>query len=131
MSESPPSRRARVLLVDDEPSIRAVYPEVLGLEYEVIVAANGREGLAILTERTDFDVIVCDMTMPGMDGPQFYEALRAQAPHLLSRVLFCSGGLVTARLRQFAKSIPNQFLDKPIDLESLCAALERVVHRHP
>ncbi|HEX4355452.1 MAG TPA: response regulator, partial [Polyangiales bacterium] len=80
-----PSRRARVLLVDDEPSIRAVYPEVLGLDYEVVVAANGREGLAILAERTDFDVIVCDMTMPGMDGPQFYEALRAQAPQLLTR----------------------------------------------
>jgi CheY-like chemotaxis protein len=129
MSTPEPSRRARVLLVDDEPSIRAVYPEVLGLDYEVVVAANGREGLAILAERTDFDVIVCDMTMPGVDGPQFYEALRAQAPQLLTRILFCSGGLVTARLRQFAKSIPNQFLDKPIALETLCAALERVAHR--
>jgi CheY-like chemotaxis protein len=118
--------RSRVLLVDDEPSIRAIYPEVLGLDYEVTVAANGREGLAILAQRSDFDVIVCDLAMPGMDGQAFYEALRVQAPQLLARVLFCSGGIFTTRQRDFVHSVPNQVLDKPIALEALCAALDRV-----
>jgi CheY-like chemotaxis protein len=125
------THRSRVLLVDDEPSIRAVYPEVLGLDYDVTVAANGREGLAILAQRTDFDVILCDLSMPDLDGPEFYEALRAQAPQLMSRVLFCSGGLTTARLREFAASVPNQFLDKPIALDALCVALDRVAHDLP
>jgi CheY-like chemotaxis protein len=128
---TPRTLRSRVLLVDDEPSIRAVYPEVLGLDYDVTVAANGREGLAILAQRTDFDVIVCDLSMPDMDGPEFYEALRVRAPQLLARVLFCSGGLIPPRLREFAASVPNEFLDKPIALEALCAALDRVSHGAP
>jgi CheY-like chemotaxis protein len=114
------------LLVDDEPSLRAVYPQVLANDYDVSVAASGREALAVLTDRPDFDVILCDLSMPDMDGPALYDALRTEAPQLLDRLLFCSGGLISARLRDFAARIPNVFLDKPISLEALCAAIERV-----
>lgn len=123
------SRRAKVLLVDDEPSLRAVYPQVLGHDYDVSVAATGREALDVLSARPDFDVILCDLTMPDMDGPALYDALRSKAPELLPRVLFCSGGLISARLREFAARIPNAFLDKPIALDALCAAIERVAHQ--
>jgi CheY-like chemotaxis protein len=119
-------RRAKVLLVDDEPSLRAVYPQVLGNEYDVSVAATGREALDVLAERTDFDVILCDLTMPDMDGPDLYDALRSYAPQMLPKLLFCSGGLISARLREFAARIPNAFLDKPIALDALCDAIERV-----
>jgi CheY-like chemotaxis protein len=118
--------RARVLLVDDEPSLRAVYPQVLGNDYDVSVAATGREALAVLTQHSDFDVILCDLTMPDMDGPALYDALSRKAPQLLPRVLFCTGGLISTRLRDFAARIPNAFLDKPIALDALCAAIERV-----
>jgi len=119
-------RRAKVLLVDDEPSLRAVYPQVLGNEYDVSVAATGREALDVLAKRTDFDVILCDLTMPDMDGADLYDALRSYAPQMLPKVLFCSGGLISARLREFAARIPNAFLDKPIALDALCDAIERV-----
>ena len=119
-------RRAKVLLVDDEPSLRAVYPQVLGNEYDVSVAATGREALDVLAQRPDFDVILCDLTMPDMDGPALYDALRSYAPQMLPKVLFCSGGLISARLREFAARIPNAFLDKPIALDALCDAIERV-----
>jgi CheY-like chemotaxis protein len=130
-SMPPPARpdRIRVLLVDDEPSIRAVYPEILGPDYDVHVAASGREALQLLVERQDFEAIVCDLAMPELDGPAFYEALRSQAPQLLDRVLFYSGGLVTVRSRDFAASIPNVFLEKPIALETLSAAIRRVAGR--
>lgn len=124
MSDRP--HRAKVLLVDDEPSLRAVYPQVLGNDYDVSVAATGREALDVLTKRPDFDVILCDLTMPDMDGPALYDELQNMAPQLLPRLLFCSGGLISARLREFAARIPNAFLDKPIALDALCAAIERV-----
>jgi CheY-like chemotaxis protein len=85
----------------------------------------------VLAQSADFDVIVCDLTMPGMDGPDFYAALRERTPQLLPRVLFCSGGLINARLRQFAKTVPNQFLDKPVALEILCAAMDRIARDTP
>jgi two-component system, NtrC family, sensor kinase len=119
-------QRARVLLVDDEPSLRAVYPQVLAQDYDVSVAATGLEALSVISERSDFDVILCDLTMPDMDGPALYSALSRQAPQLLPRVLFCTGGLISARMRDFAASIPNAFLDKPIALDALCEAIERV-----
>ena len=126
MLTSDRTRRAKVLLVDDEPSLRAVYPQVLGSDYDVSVAASGREALDVLSQRPDFDVILCDLTMPDMDGPALYDALRTRAPQLLDRVLFCSGGLISARLRDGAARIPNVFLDQPIALDALCAAIERV-----
>ena len=101
MLTSDGTRRAKVLLVDDEPSLRAVYPQVLAHDYDVSVAASGREALAVLVDRPDFDVILCDLSMPDMDGPALYDALRFQAPQLLDRVLFCSGGLISARLREW------------------------------
>jgi len=119
-------RRAKVLLVDDEPSLRAVYPQVLGNEYDVSVAATGMEALDVLAARPDIDVILCDLTMPDMDGPALYDALRSNAPQMLPKLLFCSGGLISARLRDFAARIPNAFLDKPIALDALCDAIERV-----
>jgi CheY-like chemotaxis protein len=120
------TQRPRVLLVDDEPSIRAVYPEVLGGDYEVSVAESGRAALDLLQRDRDFEAIICDLTMPDIDGPAFYVRLQALAPQLLGRLVFCSGGLITARLREFAASIPNLFLEKPIRVETLCAAIERV-----
>ena len=124
-------RIARVLLVDDEPSIRAVYPEILRADYDVDVAATGREGLRMLSERADYDVIICDLAMPDIDGPAFYAELSAHAPQLLDRVVFYSGGLVTPRLREFIAKIPNVFLEKPIAIPTLCATIERVRRRPP
>ena len=129
MSAQDQSAPVRVLLVDDEPSIRAVYPIILRSTYEVDVASTGREGLRALASRSDYDVIVCDLSMPDVDGPAFYEALSASTPHLLERLVFFSGGLMTARLRTFVASVPNLFLEKPITVEALCAAIERVRHR--
>ena len=131
MSSSHRPRAARVLLIDDEPSIRIVYPEILRSDYEVDVAASGREGLQVLSERKDYDAIICDLAMPDLDGPEFHAQLRAMAPHLLERIVFYSGGLVTPRMRAFVASIPNQFLEKPIAIEVLCAAIERVRARPP
>jgi len=112
--------------VDDEPSLRAVFPQVLGHNYDVSVAATGREALDVIAEQSDFDVILCDMMMPDMDGAALYDELRSRAPKLLPRMLFCTGGLISTRMRKFAASVPNRFLDKPIGLEALCAAIDGV-----
>jgi DNA-binding NarL/FixJ family response regulator len=55
-----PKTRPRVLIIDDEPAILAVYPEVLGVDYQVEVASSGQQALEILAREPDFDVILCD-----------------------------------------------------------------------
>lgn len=119
----------RVLIIDDEPAILAVYPEVLGVDYSVTVASSGRAGLDIVASDSNFDVVLCDYMMPDMDGRAFYEHLRAQAPHLLDRVLFCSGGLVSEHAREFVASVKNPLIEKPISIDQLCVAIDAVARR--
>jgi signal transduction histidine kinase len=77
-----PTRPARVLVVDDEVGVRAVLREVLGSEgYTVIDAPDGPSGLA-LCETEAIDVVLSDVSMPGMSGWEMAEACHARFPHL-------------------------------------------------
>jgi signal transduction histidine kinase len=75
-----PARPARVLVVDDEAGVRAVLRELLGGEgYTVIDAPDGPSGLA-LCEKEPVDVVLSDVSMPGMSGWEMAEACRARFP---------------------------------------------------
>lgn len=78
------TREATVLLVDDDPAVRRSTGRLLEkLGFEVITAASGEEALARVQEGlARFDVVVLDILMPGMDGYQVHDALRALEPHL-------------------------------------------------
>lgn len=122
----PTTSRARVLIIDDEPAILAVYPEVLGVEYDVSVASSGTQALEMLARDSAYDVVLCDYMMPDMDGRAFYERLSKDAPQLLDRILFCSGGLVSERAREFVASVKHPLLDKPVPIDRLTAAIDEI-----
>ena len=68
---------ARILVIDDERSIRNAIKEILEFEkYDVSLAADGIEGIAMI-EQSDFDVILCDVKMPGKDGFEVCETLKS------------------------------------------------------
>ena len=62
--------------------------------YDVTTAATGLEGLAALEARA-YAVILCDMRMPDLDGPGFYRELERRHPHLVSRVIFLTGDVLS------------------------------------
>ena len=67
----------RVLVVDDDADFREAISRLLALEgHESALAGNGWEAL-LETDRDHFDLVILDMTMPGMDGPTFLEIIRA------------------------------------------------------
>jgi len=77
-----PSRPARVLVVDDEPGVREVLRDLLGGEgYTVVDAPDGRAGLA-LCETEPVDLVLSDVSMPGMSGWEVAEAGHARFPHV-------------------------------------------------
>jgi two-component system, cell cycle sensor histidine kinase and response regulator CckA len=125
----PNSSRPRVLIIDDEPAILAVYPEVLGVDYQVTVASSGQRALELIASDPNFDVILCDYMMPDLDGRALYEHLSENAPQLIERLVFCSGGLVSERARRFVASVSNQLLEKPISIDRLIATIDAVVKR--
>jgi PAS domain S-box-containing protein len=117
-SEAPSSRnpkRARVLVVDDELPIANTLRELLAPDHEVVAATNAREALTAIA-RSDFDVVLCDLIMPGMNGIELYERLRADRPGLERRIVFMTGGAFTASAAEFLASVDNRRIEKPFSL---------------
>lgn len=127
----PAGARARILVVDDDAAVRDAFRRVLERHHEVTVADSGDEGLAEIARGTPFDVILCDLMMPEVDGPRFYAAVRATDPALACRIMFCSGGAVTDGVREFVSSMPNRLLEKPATRAELLDAVEVMLSHDP
>jgi two-component system response regulator MprA len=114
-----------VLVVDDEPQVRATVREALALEgYEVTEASNGAEALALLTTAQP-EAIVLDLWMPVMDGWAFRKAQRASHPDI-PVIVVSALDLSSERLEELGASA---ILGKPFDLDTLYAAVQDVLPR--
>lgn len=111
------TRRLRVLLVDDEPLLLKSQQRLLRRHFEVLTASGGAEALEILRDDPSVDLVLCDLMMPAIDGPEFRERVRAELPDYLSRVHFCSGGAFTERVRGYLATNKVLVLDKPLTRE--------------
>ena len=112
-----PASRPRVLLVDDNASVRAATRMVLELEgYAVIEAGHGRAALDLLSTAPPVDLVLSDVSMPGMNGHQLVRALRERGVGV--PVLLLSGAAEPAP--PFAGV---RVLQKPLDASGLAAAL--------
>ena len=119
-------RRATVLLVEDDDSVRQLTQRVLEeFGYEVIEARSGVAALArINDEHTPIDAVVTDVVMPGMSGREMADRLRSTRPRL--PVLFLSG--YTGDEVMLGGDASNQsFLQKPYSPDSLAAALDELL----
>lgn len=110
-----PSRRGRVLIVDDEAFIIAALRRLLGTEHDVTAVMSAPEAIALVEGGHRFHVILCDLRMPGMSGIDLYERLGALAPDMISRIVFCTGATFSVDTRQFFDRVPNRLLEKPFD----------------
>ncbi|MFN3459309.1 MAG: response regulator, partial [Novosphingobium sp.] len=114
----------RILLVEDEDTVRAVAERALVRQgYEVTTAADGEEGLEAIG-KGKFDLVVSDVVMPTMDGPAMAREIRALRPEL--PFLFMSGYAEEQLRREI--DIPNMhFLAKPFSVQQICGAVETVL----
>ncbi|MGY6551680.1 MAG: response regulator [Erythrobacter sp.] len=108
------SAGGKVLLVEDEDMVRTVAERALARAgYDVTACASGEEGLNAISEGGEFDIVVSDVVMPGMDGPAMVREIRQQRPDM--PVLFMSG-YAEEQLRKDI-DIPNMhFLAKPFSV---------------
>jgi CheY-like chemotaxis protein len=117
----------RVLIIDDEEAILSLVQECLAAEgYEVRVAVDGERALSEL-KANRFDLAVCDWKMPGLGGKQIYERLRAMNSTICQRMIFISGDVVNAEMRQFLESEKRPCLAKPFTLREFHKAVEDVL----
>lgn len=118
---------AKILIIDDEPSIRRALKEILEFEkFEVAEAENGREGLNKATAET-YDVIFCDIKMPEMDGVEVLEQLNKQGIETPVIMISGHGNIETA-----VDTIKNgafDFIEKPLDLNRILVTVRNATER--
>jgi CheY-like chemotaxis protein len=108
-----------VLVVEDDPGLRAYLAEILeGQGYDVVAAESGEEALKALGARKAI-LAVLDIGLPGMDGFAVAEHLAKDVP-----VIIVTGDPLKAKMRAFGRSTPLTILAKPITPERFEAALQ-------
>jgi two-component system NtrC family sensor kinase len=121
------AQRAAVLLIDDELSIQRALKRLLQRRgHEVTTATNGLEALTALQERS-YEVILCDMRMPDLDGPGFYRELEQRYPHLLSRIIFLTGDILSPEAQTFFDQINSPRLVKPLKIRDVEPIIEKIL----
>jgi DNA-binding NtrC family response regulator len=121
--------RARLLLVDDEPMLVRSLAQAIDEEHDVVPALGGQAALDWLATDRAFDLIVCDLQMPAVDGVAVHEAIAAHYPALVGRLVIMSGGAVTPRATQFLERARPRVIGKPIVLDHLLAMLRDALAR--
>ncbi len=129
-SDSRPVRRGRILVVEDEPSVAQLIVDVLREEgHQVEAVLESQEGLARLS-RSHYDLVVCDLRMPRLDGPAFYEALIRAGSPVQNQLLFVTGDTLAPRTMQFLEKSKLPYLAKPFLVEELKLAVNRRLERN-
>jgi two-component system, cell cycle response regulator DivK len=103
---------ARVLLVEDHADTRQMYAEFLGIEFDVLTAADGEDALRIMRVETP-DLIVTDLSLPGVDGFELIARVRSDAS-LQSIPIICLSGYGGHEHEQRARAAGcDRILQKP------------------
>ncbi len=119
-----PKRKATTLVIDDDVAVARYISRILKSdESAVTTVSSAKAALELLATGDDFDLILCDLMMPEMNGVELYEVLRAEYQDLLPRVFFMTGGAFTSEGAGFLASLPHPPLEKPMAPERLRALL--------
>lgn len=129
MPAAPMAGQGLVLVVDDEPILRSLAQRVLkSLGYETITASNGAEAIEIFRQYPqEICCVLCDLTMPGMNGWETMAALRRIRPGV--PVVLCSGYDEASVMAGVRDDLPQAFLGKPYEREALSGALAKALGR--
>jgi CheY-like chemotaxis protein len=119
------TRSLRILLIDDEPAILRALSRSLA-PHAVETASSGFEALEKLERSPDFDLILCDLSMPRMNGAQVFSHAVTWDERLRERFVIVTGGAVTPELRRFIEEETVPVLQKPFSRTALQSVLRMV-----
>ena len=128
---SPALSGRKLLIVDDEESIREIVQDGLSARgMNVECAASSEEALTLLAGNT-YEIVLCDFNLPGLSGEQLFEQLRAQAAGTLPRFVFMTGDLLErSTIASFADRGAH-VLQKPFQISALATLLSELLQEQP
>jgi CheY-like chemotaxis protein len=113
--------------VEDEPTVARLIADVLEDEGMLVdVLLDGREALGRAATQI-FDLVICDMKMPGLDGQNFYKSLERSGNPLRKRFLFVTGDILAAHTREFLERNYVPHVAKPFRVEELTEKVHSVL----
>ncbi len=120
------ARQGRVLIIDDDPFVTRTLVRVLS-ELDCTVIHSGQEALERLRSESEFDVIICNLSMPGVSGAEVYTQASEFRPALAKRFLFLKGGAVADETLEFAESLDGRVLAKPVEATSIRTRVQNLL----
>lgn len=117
---------ASLLIVDDDKLFRNGLRRILEKYYEVRVAPSGQRAVELLEEQR-FDVVLCDLIMPGMTGMDLFSLARRQWPDQAARFVFLTGGTNSPEARDFLLNVENPRAYKPVNANEIVFLIDRCV----
>jgi CheY-like chemotaxis protein len=119
----------RVLLVDDEVALARALAQELGALHQIVLALGAEQALERLAEAR-YDVVLCDLKMPGMTGDQLYEEVARTNPAQAKRFVFMTGVGFGADVERFLALSGRPLLEKPFALIDALKVMGRVYARN-
>ena len=124
--QNPHQSGKRLLLVDDEVTLRTVISETLShAGYSVDAAKNGKEALQMLGNK-GYDLIISDINMPEMNGMDLYHEVEKNYPELKTKTLFLIGS-PTDEILSFIKKNHGLYLTKPFKTSDLVGQIKNIL----
>ncbi|HMJ58715.1 MAG TPA: PAS domain S-box protein [Gemmatimonadales bacterium] len=118
MAAHPVGDSLRILVVDDEASVRVALQRYLAARgHSVETTASGQDALGLL-KAGQYDAVIVDMRMPDLSGEQLFEQLRAADREHAERVIFTTGDLVSEQMRRFLDGSGRPCVPKPFEFSS-------------
>jgi CheY-like chemotaxis protein len=115
-----------ILVVDDNVELAQTYQELFEAhDYQASIAANGVLALKLLLN-AEFDAILCDLSMPQLEGDMFYLTVERVRPQLARRFVFVTGNAGNPKYEAFFKNVECPVLYKPVSIDKLLEALRGV-----
>ena len=113
-----PEIKPGILVVDDEPDVRVVLKKALSqMTDDIVVVESGPEAIKICLSRS-FELVISDMSMPGMDGAELLGVLAKDYPSM-RRIILTGYADLDQTLKSINEGRVNRYLTKPFTIESL------------
>lgn len=122
-----PVGKIKVLVVEDEESLRNfLVEELINEGYTVEMAEDGEKGIELLESR-DYDIVITDMKMPGLSGQNLYNYIQKNLPELIDKIIFITGDVLGQETQNFLNITGAKFIEKPFVIEQLLAFLSELI----
>jgi two-component system NtrC family sensor kinase len=129
LEEIPSADQLSILVVDDEDQIARLLKRILEVEgHHVVTAGTGRQADQLLDQQA-FDLIICDLKMPGMSGRELYAHLLQDHPLQAERVIFSTGDVGGQESWAFLQKVGRRYISKPFNPEQILAEVREAAAR--